>query len=94
MARPRKDGRLRMDTSLRIPVTSEQKALVQEATRDEPEGMAAWVRTVVLHAARQEIALTGVKSTLSEGPRDALEQLSLGIQQASRIVADVIAGEC
>lgn len=56
MARPRKDGRLLMDTSLRIPVTSEQKALIVEATRDEPEGMAAWARAVLIDAARQKIA--------------------------------------
>jgi len=56
MPRPRKDGRLRMDTDLRIPVTSEQKALILEATSDEPEGMAAWVRSVVLQAAREKIA--------------------------------------
>ena len=51
MARPRKDGRLRMDTSLRIPVTSEQKALIDQATADEPEGMAAWARALLLEAA-------------------------------------------
>jgi hypothetical protein len=56
MARPRKDGRLLMDTSLRIPVTSEQKALITEATADEPEGMAAWVRAVVLAAAKRKLA--------------------------------------
>src|SRR5207248_7873047 len=56
MPRPRKDGRLRMDTDLRIPVTSEQKALIQEATSDEPEGMAAWARAILLQAAREKIA--------------------------------------
>jgi hypothetical protein len=56
MGRPRKDGRLLMDTSLRIPVTSEQKALITEATADEPEGMAAWVRAVVLAAAKRKLA--------------------------------------
>lgn len=45
-----------MDTDLRIPVTSEQKRLVQEATADEPEGMAAWVRRIVLAAAQDKIA--------------------------------------
>jgi hypothetical protein len=55
MARPLKDGRLRMDRDIRIPVTSEQKALITEATADEPEGMAAWVRTVVLDAARRKL---------------------------------------
>jgi hypothetical protein len=56
MARPRKDGRLRMDTSLRIPVTSEQKALINEATADEPEGMAAWARAILLGAAQRKLA--------------------------------------
>jgi hypothetical protein len=56
MARPRKEGRLRMDTDLRIPVTSEQKALIAEATRDEPEGMAAWARAILLRAAQERVA--------------------------------------
>jgi hypothetical protein len=59
MGRPRKDGRLRMDTDLRIPLTSEQKALIDEATADEPEGKAAWARTLLLRAAREKIAQRG-----------------------------------
>jgi hypothetical protein len=45
-----------MDTDLRIPVTSEQKALITEATGDEPEGMAAWARAVLMEAARRKLA--------------------------------------
>jgi hypothetical protein len=45
-----------MDTDLRIPVTAEQKALILEATRNEPEGMAAWARSVLLEAARTRVA--------------------------------------
>ena len=45
-----------MDTDLRIPVTSEQKALILEATSDEPEGMAAWARMVLLDAAKRKAA--------------------------------------
>lgn len=64
MPRPRKEGRLRMDTDLRIPVTSEQKALIAEATSDEPEGMAAWARAVLLRAAREKLSpLTKERST-------------------------------
>jgi len=59
MGRPRKDGRLRMDTDIRIPVTSEQKQVIAEATRDEPEGMAAWARAVLLREARKQIAQVG-----------------------------------
>jgi hypothetical protein len=44
-----------MDTDLRIPVTSEQKALIVEATSDEPEGMAAWARAVLLAAAKRKL---------------------------------------
>jgi hypothetical protein len=47
-----------MDTDLRIPVTSEQKALILEATSDEPDGMASWVRGVVLEAAKRKIGRT------------------------------------
>jgi hypothetical protein len=44
-----------MEASLRIPVTSEQKALIDEATADEPEGMAAWARALLLAAARRKV---------------------------------------
>jgi hypothetical protein len=44
-----------MDTDLRIPVTSEQKALILEATSDEPEGMAAWARDILLRAAHDRL---------------------------------------
>ena len=56
MGRPRKDDSLRMDTDLRVPLTGEQKALLDEATSDEPQGKAAWARTVLLDAARKKIA--------------------------------------
>jgi hypothetical protein len=56
MARPTKDGRLRMDKDIRIPVTSEQKELLGEATSDEPEGLAAWARFILLEAAKRKLA--------------------------------------
>ena len=56
MGRPRKDGRLLMDTDLRVPLTSEQKAILEDATSDEPEGKAAWARTILLRAARTKIS--------------------------------------
>jgi len=55
MARPRKYGDLRMDTDLRIPVTTEQKALVSQATKDEPGGVAAWARDVLIVAAKRKL---------------------------------------
>ena len=66
MPRPRKDGRLRMDTSLRIPVTSEQKQVIADATRDEPEGMAAWARAVLLRAAREQLNQAGKTTEICE----------------------------
>jgi hypothetical protein len=44
-----------MDTDLRIPLTSEQKKLLDEATADEPEGKAAWARAILLRAARDRL---------------------------------------
>jgi hypothetical protein len=56
MGRPRKYGSLPMDTDLKIPVTSEQRTLIQQATADEPEGMAAWARAVLLDAAKRKLS--------------------------------------
>jgi hypothetical protein len=68
MPRPRKDGRLRMDIVLRIPVTSDQKALIAQATSDEPEGMAAWARAVLMDAARRKLATTSSGSAMRDSP--------------------------
>jgi predicted short-subunit dehydrogenase-like oxidoreductase (DUF2520 family) len=45
-----------MDTDLRIPVTADQKEIIRQATADEPEGMAAWARAVLLEAAKRRLA--------------------------------------
>jgi hypothetical protein len=45
-----------MDTDLRIPLTREQKDLVVKATEDQPEGMAAWARAILLEAAQKRLA--------------------------------------
>jgi hypothetical protein len=50
-----------MDTDLRIPLTSEQKALIDDATADEPEGKAAWARAILLREARKRTARRGRK---------------------------------
>jgi hypothetical protein len=44
-----------MDTDLRIPMTSEQKRIIDEATADEPEGKAAWARSILLQAAAYKL---------------------------------------
>lgn len=56
MVRPRKDPALRMDQDLRIPVNAEQKAIIQQAAAIVGLDMAAWVRQVLLEAAKNEIA--------------------------------------
>lgn len=56
MGRPRKYGSLPMDRDLKIPVTTEQHALILKATAEEPEGMAAWARALLLTAARRKLA--------------------------------------
>lgn len=51
MARPLKDPESRMDSDLRIPVTSEQKAMVQAAAKSCGEEMAAWARRLLVQHA-------------------------------------------
>jgi hypothetical protein len=46
---------MRMDTDLRVPLTMQQKKLLDEATMDEPEGKAAWARAVLLEAAKRKL---------------------------------------
>lgn len=43
-----------MDTDIRIPVTAEQKQEIADAVADEPGGMAAWARAVLLQAAHRK----------------------------------------
>jgi hypothetical protein len=56
MARPPKEPRLRMSTDLRIPVTGEQKELIARAIANDPAGLAAWARSVLLQAAQNRLA--------------------------------------
>jgi hypothetical protein len=56
MARPKKDPAMRMDTDLRIPLTNEQKALIDEAVATDPEGKASWARAILLRAAKSQLA--------------------------------------
>jgi hypothetical protein len=59
MGRPRKYGELRMDTDLRIPLTTEQKALIDAATAGIAEGKAEWARALLLKAAQRMMAKRG-----------------------------------
>jgi len=53
--RPRKYGDARMDAYVRIPMTDEQKATIDRATADEPDGMAEWARAILLAAANRKL---------------------------------------
>ena len=46
---------MRMDTDIRIPMTADQKKLLLQAIEQEPEGMAAWARSVLLREAERRI---------------------------------------
>jgi uncharacterized protein (DUF1778 family) len=61
MARPRKNESERKKTDLRIPLTEAQKELIVRAARLEDAEMAAWARPILLQAARQRLAETGVE---------------------------------
>jgi hypothetical protein len=64
-----------MDTDLRIPLTSEQKLLIVEATRDEPEGMAAWARAILLGAARSRLVEQQADQARESPPDDEVSSL-------------------
>jgi hypothetical protein len=56
MARPPKKPETRMDKDLRIPVTAEQRATVNQAAGLAGSDMAAWARPILLDAAKREMA--------------------------------------
>ncbi len=53
--RPRKKKSERKDFDLRIPMTSDQKELIQEAATLRGEDMAGWARPILLRAAQAEL---------------------------------------
>jgi uncharacterized protein (DUF1778 family) len=44
-----------MDTDLRIPVTSDQKAMIVQAATNLQTDVAAWVRPILMAAAQESI---------------------------------------
>jgi hypothetical protein len=54
-----------MDADLRIPLTAEQKRLVMEAAGLDESDLAAWVRPIVIQAAKARVA---------KGKREAAER--------------------
>jgi len=53
MPRPRKNPEDRKDYHLRVPLTSAQLAIIEEAVRVEGEGKASWARSALLAAAKK-----------------------------------------
>lgn len=65
MGRPPKQKEQLMNVPVRIMVTAEQKALLDEATALEGGELSAWARPVLLDAARKRVdrrARAGVKN--------------------------------
>jgi uncharacterized protein (DUF1778 family) len=56
MTRPTKEPKARMDSPLMVMVTAEQKALIQQAAITAGSEMSAWIRPILLNAAKREIA--------------------------------------
>ena len=65
MARPPKDKRLLMNVPLRIMLTAEQKAIIEEAARLDQAEVAAWARPLLLQAAQQRLAKEKRKQVVS-----------------------------
>jgi len=61
MARPPKKPGLRMDADLRIPVSTDQKALIQRGAVAAGQDMATWARPILLEAAERQIAKQSVE---------------------------------
>jgi hypothetical protein len=56
MARARKQPEERKDYHLRVPLNAAQRALIEEAARQQGEEKAGWARAILLSAARRQIA--------------------------------------
>jgi Protein of unknown function (DUF1778) len=55
MVRPRKDKRMLMSVSIRIPLTEDQKRLIEEAASLDQSDMTAWVRPILVRAAQERL---------------------------------------
>jgi uncharacterized protein (DUF1778 family) len=55
MARPPKDKKLLMRVSVRIPLTEDQKRLIEQAASLDQSDMTAWMRPILLRAAQERI---------------------------------------
>jgi hypothetical protein len=55
MARPKKDPEDRKDYHLRVPLTTAQHALIEEAVKLDDADKASWARAILLEAAKRRI---------------------------------------
>ena len=89
-----------MDIDIRIPVTADQKRLISEAVADEPAGMAAWARGVLIQAARERIAgqvqivRPGAEELAFRTQLDPIYELSLAgmVHAAGDLIFDLVQG--
>jgi hypothetical protein len=65
--RPPKDKNLLMNVPLRVMLTAEQKALIEEAARLDQQDMTAWARPILLQAARERVARAEVERGHQKG---------------------------
>jgi uncharacterized protein (DUF1778 family) len=56
MARPHKDKRLLMKVSIRLPLTEDQKTLIEEAANLDQSDLTAWIRPILIQAAKDRLA--------------------------------------
>jgi len=68
MARPLKNADERKEGDLRIPVTSEQKAVIQAAAKTVGQDMATWARPILVQHAQAVIAQSNRKARGSKLP--------------------------
>ena len=62
MGRPPKNKRLLMNIPLRIMLTAEQKAIIEQAAAADGLDMTAWARPLLLQAAQERVAKSGGRS--------------------------------
>lgn len=61
MGRPKKDPDLLQNIPLRVMLTADQRALIEEAAKAEGMDMTAWARPILVAAARAKLAEAGPK---------------------------------
>lgn len=67
MARPKKDERLLMTIPLRIMLTADQRAIIEQAAKSEGLDMTAWARPILLEAAARAAAKEMTAGRKSKG---------------------------